>query len=276
MNVPLLPNRRQVLETLSSEDANHSGRYYFQTLRFETLKLFFCLKPTLILSFSSSLFLSFFLSFSLSFIFLSLSLISLSLCLSRPKIRRSSKGSKLSNINAPYIEEQTISTQVQLTPVDACPSMQLTTADRRKRLSSGSSLGRKRSDSPTIMDMISLPDEEDEDAINRDANIPDANIPDANIGDANQTLSISCPNNIHILVDPKRRQNLSVSKNQVERLSDQRFRAPSGSSTHVVGGAPKKRSSHAQNIATSIQYKSGYAQMHQQTTARKQVNYQVD
>lgn len=121
------------------------------------------------------------------------------------------------------------------------------------------------------MDLISLPDEEDEDAINRDANIPDATI-----GDANQTLSMSCPNNIHILNDPKGRQNLGVSKNQVERLSDQRLKAPSGPSTHVVGGAPNKRPSHAHNIVTSIQYKSGYAQMHQQTTARKQVNYQVD
>ena len=158
-------------------------------------------------------------------------------------------------LSVPYQIETTLPTQTTLLETSL-------TADRRKRLSSGSSIDpRKRSDSPTILDLISL-DDANSDA-NEDAIIEAENI----LQSSNAPLSMSCPNNIHILVD-NRRQLASSSGDAISfhRPSSgmlERQRAPS---------VPMRKQSH---VINSIQYKSGYAQMHQQTTARKQVNLQV-
>lgn len=149
-----------------------------------------------------------------------------------------------------------------MTPLDATQTLtSASSADRRKRLSSGSSIDpRKRSDSPTILDLISI-DDEIIDAIDI-------------VGDAEKTpnagngpLSTSCPNNIHVLVDTNRRQTPTPSEGGNHR--------PSSGTLERTKRAPSV-SINKNSAGNGIQYKSGYAQMHQQTTARKQVNLQVD
>lgn len=181
--------------------------------------------------------------------------------LSSTNIGRSLK-SQQSKMSASYHPEDLQSA----TPIEQ--QLNLTAnADRRKRLSSGSSIDpRKRSDSPTILDLISIDDDimDATDVIASDNN--------AQIQSPNAPLSTSCPNNMNVLADSRRQLNSSSGDAINQRPSsgtlERRTRTPSVSISNTI----RKPSS----AINSIQYKSGYAQIHQQTTARKQVNCQVD